>query len=277
MGIGAAISSRDARGRMIRGAPLAALGLVLLCAPAALAQTRGLSVQVRASEAPEAAIAEEIELYRESYALVIGIDDYRSGWPRLSNAVKDAELVAEAMAERGFEVMMRRDLDASALDRVLKEFFVLKGKNPESRLFLWYAGHGHTIDGEGFLVPADAPLPDDEAEFKLSAYSIRNLAGLVRLAKSRHVFAVFDSCFAGTIFDTQRSLPPPAITLATTQRVRQFLTSGDAGQTVSDNGTFRRLFLDGLVDSVSRERQPSSGTWWRAARSWPWTTRAIWR
>ena len=58
--------------------------------------------------------------------------------------------------------------------------------------------------------------------------------------------AVFDSCFAGTIFDAQRELPPPAITRATIPPVRQFLTSGDAGQSISDDGTFRKLFLRAL-------------------------------
>ena len=68
----------------------------------------------------------------------------------------------------------------------------------------------------------------------------------MRLADSKHALAVFDSCFAGTIFDAQRELPPPAITRATTLPVRQFLTSGDVGQTVSDDGTFRKLFLRAL-------------------------------
>jgi hypothetical protein len=66
----------------------------------------------------------------------------------------------------------------------------------------------------------------------------------MREAKARHVLAIFDSCFSGGVFNVARSLPPPAITLATTQPVREFISSGEAEQQVSDDGTFRRLFLD---------------------------------
>ena len=43
----------------------------------------------------------------------------------------------------------------------------------------------------------------------------------------------------------QRTMPP-AITRATTLPVRQFLTSGDAEQKVSDDGMFRKLFVRAL-------------------------------
>ena len=64
----------------------------------------------------------------------------------------------------------------------------------------------------------------------------------MREAKARHVLAVFDFCFSEASFNVARSAPPPAITLAITQQVRQFISSGDAEQQVSDDGTFRRLF-----------------------------------
>src|SRR5262249_12051293 len=54
-------------------------------------------------------------------------------------------------------------------------------------------------------------------------------------------------CFSGGVFNLARSMPSPAITLATTQPVRQFISSGDAEQQVSDDGTFRKLFLDVLA------------------------------
>ena len=158
---------------------------------------------------------------------------------------KDAELVGAALREAGFEVTLKRDLKTADLASTFKEFFALKGQDPEARLFVWYAGHGHTMNGEGFLVPADAP-PASDPRFLISALQIRDFGGFTRLARSKHVYAVFDSCFAGTIFDSARSAPPPSITLATTKPVRQFLTSGDAGQQVSDDGRFRDLFLRAL-------------------------------
>ncbi len=67
------------------------LALLLLLSPfGAEATGRGISVELRERAAPGAAVAGTVRLYERSYALVIGIDDYSSGWPRLSKAVADA-------------------------------------------------------------------------------------------------------------------------------------------------------------------------------------------
>ena len=79
--------------------------LLALFASGADAQTRGgLFVPVRESDSSNAKVIGQIELYKESYALVIGIDNYTGGWPKLSNAVKDAKLVAAALEAKGFVV-----------------------------------------------------------------------------------------------------------------------------------------------------------------------------
>lgn len=207
---------------------------------------RGLTVPIRAGVDGTAKLSETFRLYRRSKALIIGIDNYTNGWPGLSMAVEDARQVAAALKKQGFDVTLKTNLNAVELQSTLESFFVVEGADSEARLFVWYAGHGHTIGGEGYLVPADAPRPDQMAAFKLKALPMRSLGAYVRLAEAKHAFAVFDSCFSGTIFDAQRALPPTAITYATTRPVRQFLTSGDADQTVSDNGAFRELFLRAL-------------------------------
>ena len=211
------------------------------------AETRGLSVLLRASEAADAPIEAEVELYSKSYALVIGNDDYTSGWPRLGQAVKDARNVAKALEGQGFEVTLKTNLDWRSLRQTFEDFFLEKGSAPDARLFIWYAGHGHTDQrGEGYLIPTDGALERDRLKFRRTALSLRRFGDFVRLADSKHVFTVFDSCFAGTIFDVARGAPPPHITRITTEPVRQFMTSGDAGQTVSDDGTFAKLFIEAL-------------------------------
>ena len=232
-----------------------ALAIVLLLLCLASAQQRGIRLRLRTDESPNAPFAETVELYRKSYALVIGIDEYTGGWMRLSNAVADAKEIARELSKRGFEVTFKKNLTADALRTSLKEFFALQGADPEARLFLWYAGHGHTLKGEGYLVPSDAPQPITPA-FKVKAIHMREFPGFMRLADSKHVFAVFDSCFAGTVFSTRAGGTPAAITRATTKPVRQFLTSGDADQEVSDDGTFRKLFLRALRDE---ERADANG------------------
>lgn len=209
------------------------------------AQTRGLTVELRTAPEPTAPVAERVELYQNSYALVVGNDAYNAGWPSLSNAVADAKEIATTLKAKGFEVILKENLDGVALRDTLKEFFAIKGADPNARLLLWYAGHGHSIKGEGFLVPIDAPL-DSDPEFKLKSLHMRDFGGLMRLAESKHVLAIFDSCFSGTIFTTRAGSVPAAITRVTAKPTRQFMTSGDAEQQVSDDGTFRRLFTRAL-------------------------------
>ncbi len=222
------------------------IGIILIAAvfinDAVAAANRGISVQLRASEATGAPVSDTVQLYEKSYALVIGIDNYTGGWPRLNMAIEDAEAVADGLRTKEFEVTLVRNLDSTQLREELRSFFAIKGSDPDARLLLWFAGHGHTINGEGFLVPADAPVASDPA-FKVSALHMRDFGGLVRLAESRHVISIFDSCFSGTIFTGRAGSVPPAITAKTIKPVRQFLTSGDADQQVRDDGSYRKLFL----------------------------------
>jgi len=207
------------------------------------AASRGISVNIKASEAANAPTTGTVELYGRSYALVIGNDEYVNGWPKLSNAVKDAELITQALEARGFEVALHKNLNSEQLNTVFKKFFILKGDDPSARLFIWFAGHGATVGGEGYLIPVDAPVPSKGAAFKYSSVALRDFGTYMRQAVSKHAYAVFDSCFAGTVFTSQRALPSSAITRATAMPVRQFLTSGDIDQTVSDDGAFRELFI----------------------------------
>lgn len=212
----------------------------------ALAESRGLTVELRAAPDATAPVAGHVELYANSYALVIGNDAYSQGWPSLSNAIADARDIAAGLTDQGFEVTLAENLDSAGLRETLREFFAIQGADPQARLLLWYAGHGHSIKGEGFLVPIDAPAPSEPA-FKVQALHMRDFGGLMRLADSKHVLAIFDSCFSGTIFTTRAGAVPAAITRITTLPTRQFMTSGDAEQQVSDDGTFRRLFLRALA------------------------------
>ena len=218
------------------------------------AGSRGVTVKLKASEAAGAPVSETVRLYSNSHALVIGIDNYTNGWPRLSNAVKDAQLIERELRGRGFNVQLKTNLAAGALEEALENFFIDKGADPNARLLVWFAGHGHTERGKGYLVPADGPLPQkDTRGFRRKALSMRRIGDMVRDADAKHVLAVFDSCFAGTVFESARTAPPPAITRVTTQPVRQFLTSGDAGQTVADDGKFRRLFIEALQGKRSAD------------------------
>ncbi|MGY8960297.1 MAG: caspase family protein, partial [Alphaproteobacteria bacterium] len=79
------------------------------------ALSRELNVELRASEKENAPVTESVKLYSASYALIIGNDGYSGTWPRLSNAIRDAELVAETMRAKGFDVTLKTELKSVEL------------------------------------------------------------------------------------------------------------------------------------------------------------------
>lgn len=60
------------------------LTIALFINDAVAAPSRGISIQLRASEEAGAPVSDIVQLYEKSYALVIGINRYTAGWPRLS-------------------------------------------------------------------------------------------------------------------------------------------------------------------------------------------------
>jgi formylglycine-generating enzyme required for sulfatase activity len=227
--------------------PLAAAAVLLGAGTAPAQEPGALTVPVLPDKVGPGVRAEPVQLYTHSFALVIGIDAYQHrGWPRLSNAVRDAEEVAAALARQGFTVTLRKDVTSAELEATLKDFFIRVGAETEARLLMWFAGHGETINGEGYLVPADAPASSAGAAFRLKALSLRRFGEYMHEAQSKHVLAVFDSCFAGTVFGKVRARPSTSIRRDTMLPVRQMISSGGAGEKVSDDGTFRRLFIAAL-------------------------------
>lgn len=200
---------------------------------------------------------EQILLYKNSYALVIGVSNYTNGWPSLPGVKKDVEEVKAVLEAQGFNVVIHTDPDKGGLDRAFTEFISRYGQDPENRLLVYFAGHGHTVKttyGEelGYIVPVDAPNPyHDLAGFQSKAMEMQQIEIYAKRIQSKHALFLFDACFSGSLFALSRAVPE-IIGYKTAQPVRQFITSGSADETVPDESVFRAQFaraLQGEADS----------------------------
>ncbi len=135
--------------------------------------------------------------YTSSYALVIGIDKYRL-WPHLEYAVNDAREVAALLKSRGFQLQMLIDENATRTNILRKLDTIKRSADVNSRVVIYFAGHGQTEDlpggGErGYIVPVDA----DTYNWQGTMLAMNRLNQKIRQIKAKHIFLAFDACYSG--------------------------------------------------------------------------------
>lgn len=234
---------------------IALLVSCLLASPSLLSQSRqdrGQGVRIKVEN------GQEIELYAESHALIIGVSDYANGWPKLPGVKGDVNEVSAVLREHGFTITTAIDPMRVQLDQAVRRFITKYGQGKQNRLLIYFAGHGHTIEGvggqQGYIVPADAPDPTrNESAFKDAAISMDEIESYIRRIEAKHALWVFDSCFSGALFEVTRAAPS-AITTRTARPVRQFITAGTAEQRVPDESVFRAQFVEGLRGEADRDK-----------------------
>lgn len=201
-----------------------------------------------------------IDLYRESYALIIGIDHYTAGWPDLPGVAKDIEDVKKELMKQGFRITVAKNLDRDKLLSTVEGFISKYGHDPENRLLVYFAGHGHTIRlatqmEMGYIVPADAPNPNvNDQGFKDKAIDMYRFENFAQQIECKHALFIFDSCFSGSIFALSRGAVPEVISYKTARPVRQFITSGSADEMVPDKSVFKSQFVSGIEGEADTDK-----------------------
>lgn len=195
--------------------------------------------------APDATPPSGDTLYRDSHALVIGIDRYTK-WPALQHAVRDAKAIQETLTTRfGFKpenVTLLTDGDATRtniLAALNQKLAASKAVKRDDRVFVFYAGHGGTrklASGRdvGYLIPVDAPQDD----FASEAVSMPQLQEVAEALQAKHVLFVIDACYSGLGLTRSGGGGASRNFLADNARRqgRQMMTAGGADQQVADDG-----------------------------------------
>ncbi len=193
--------------------------------------------------------------YRTSWAVVIGIDQYKSPlMPRLSFAVADARAVARALPGLGFtadKITVLENVAAAKIGIERAIYGRIAEMGPDDRLFVFFAGHGEvrTIKSgqEGYLLPFDA----DPENLPLTGLPMTELAQIGRRLPVKHVLFALDNCFSGYAKrrDIVTSSTISDLTALTREPVVQILTAGTEGQRAIEDGghgIFTKHLLKGL-------------------------------
>jgi len=179
--------------------------------------------------------------YANSWAIVIGIDDYAK-WPKLQYAVRDARGVRQTLVEKfGFAPERVVALENAAATRagILAAFhdrLAHGGVQKNDRIFVFFAGHGatrHLSSGRdlGYIVPYDS----DPNQFATDAIPMTEIQNIAESLTAKHALFVMDACYSG--LGLTRGGGAGAFLRDNARRIgRQMLTAGGADQLVSDGG-----------------------------------------
>ena len=143
----------------------------------------------------------------KNYLLVIGIDEY-AHWKPLKNAVKDARDFIDVLKtsyqfeEENITTVFNQKATEKNILRTLKSF--VTSITDKDNIIIYYSGHGHYDDilDEGYWVPVDAPMDDDDSSDYISN---RTLSSYLKKIKAHHTLLLIDSCFSGSILSGNRS------------------------------------------------------------------------
>jgi hypothetical protein len=227
------------------------LTLIFLISLSLFSQERGIGLK---GEGEKPSLQ---SFYRESWAIVIGIDNYLYA-PKLRYAVRDAKEVANVLIENfGFKrenVIQLYDKEATK-EGIMRAFDrVRQLAREDDRVLIFFAGHGITVpvDGreKGYILPYDG----SQSELITSAISTEQLNEISQLIRAKHLFFVMDACYGGLIFARAQPLSLRTVEyvkVITTRKARKALTAGGRDQTVLDTGpgghsVFTFYFIDAL-------------------------------
>jgi peptidoglycan/xylan/chitin deacetylase (PgdA/CDA1 family) len=182
-------------------------------------------------------------IYRDSWAVVVGIDDYPK-WPKLHYAVNDAKGVKDLLTSKfGFKqdhvfTLLNGEATRARILSVLGDTLANpKRVQREDRVFVFFAGHGATRklpNGRdlGYIVPFDA----DPENFQGQSISMSNFQDISEAIPAKHVFFVMDSCYSGLALTRGVGTAGNYIREVSRRTARQMLTAGGSDEEVADNG-----------------------------------------
>ncbi len=194
----------------------------------------------------------------ETYALVIGINDYTSLTP-LSTPLNDSRAVADVLRKRyGCKVMsLENPTRAEIFDALATCRTTLA---PDSRFILYYAGHGWNDEKakEGYWLPVDA-----EEGNKANWIPHSSITAELCAIPAKQILVISDSCYAGIMTRGLAFSDKP-----TDKKVRVALLSG-GNEPVADSGANagHSVFAAALLDTLqSSNGQLSGNALWKTVK-----------
>ena len=129
----------------------------------------------------------------QKYALVIGNGAYTGSLSRLANPENDANDIALLLTQLGFSVEKILNGSQPQMESAILRLHEKLSAPKNSYGFFFYAGHGVQSNGENFLIPVDANIPN-ENYLRNRAVSVQVLLDDLNDAQNALNVVVLDAC-----------------------------------------------------------------------------------
>jgi len=204
-------------------------------------------------------------LYKNSWALLIGIDNYPS-MQRLKYAIRDAKSLEEFLKTRSYfdrnKIFTLYDREATK-ERILELMNDFMGANPalttDDRVLVFFAGHGQRrrvrkghrkSDYRGYLIPYDGDLD----RMHSTCISVEEIKEAASVLCAKHTLFILDCCFSGMAgLRPRAAISPKPLSVALSDPCVRILTAGKSDEEVFEgkkewggNSLFTRYLLKGL-------------------------------
>jgi tetratricopeptide (TPR) repeat protein len=185
----------------------------------------------------------------KTWVVLIGNSEYKN-FSNLKGPLSDIEQIQKALDRYKISnFIIKENLTKKELERFFSlDLRDLIRTNHVNSLFIWFAGHGENINGNGYWIPSDAGIDDEFSYYNINALK----ASLYSYYSLTHLLVVSDACSAGPGFNVAiRGIIGDvacAQTDLTTKKSAQVFTSAGPGSAY-DNSLFARSFSYALLNN----------------------------
>ncbi len=186
------------------------------------------------------------------YALIIGNSEYADFGSLQEQPVNDAADISASLKQLGFEVTTLQNASLRDMKNATRVFRSRLHDDAEAVGLFYYAGHGLQHDGENYLIPSDAVIPD-AVELEYEGYKVSYLMDQISAAGNQLNMVILDACRdfpAAWTRSVSRGL-----TVVGNRPAGSLIMFATSEGDVADNGSGR----NGLFTSVLLEHLQTTG------------------
>ena len=206
----------------------------------------------------------KIKPNKNSYAIVIGIENYRQKLPKADFAVADAKTMTEYLTKvMGYpEENVVTLLNEHATNVDFAKYFekwLPNNVEKDGSVFIYYSRHGapNTKTGDAYLVPYDG----DQSFIEQTGYPLKKLYESLNKLQAKEIIVPLDSCFSGAGGKSVIAKGARPLVMNLEQDIKlsknMIVLSASSGDQISSiyeekgHGLFTYFMLKGIKDGIT--------------------------